>query len=149
MINLLLKTGTDWMATAQSSDKFLVGDISWYTGGKMNPHSTHKDGNGVDLSGGPCCNIKSGAFNKEKSLELANILVKNGATRILFSCKYVQDKCSKVFALFPHHHHFHVDLKKTSAGKHPEVEGKRCKKSVYDKCDYASKVKRSAAELTP
>ncbi|MDC3956759.1 penicillin-insensitive murein endopeptidase [Polyangium jinanense] len=147
MIKMLTSAGKAWKE--QGKSLFLVGDVSLYNGGKMDPHKSHQDGTGVDLDSDELCSINRATFKKEESLSLTQLLIKHGAKRVLFNCKYVTDQVPEAFALSGHHHHYHVDVKPgLKTNEHPEEECKWCHKSVYKKCDYAKKAKRSDSELT-
>jgi hypothetical protein len=117
-------------------DLVSIGDISLWRGGEMPPHDTHQDGRGIDIRTGlaGAMVVEGGAnnnnFNRDKSVELVNLVIQNGFTRIYTMCPYVTDKVNNslesdvivdpaikgklhVTQCAPHHHHFHIDYKKT------------------------------------
>jgi len=144
--DMIRDAASAWME--EGKHKFAIGDISKYNGGYFSPHSSHKDGTGVDFDSDIYCSIDRVTFNKEDALELAKLLVEKGAKRILFNCKYVIDECAEVYALKKHHHHMHIDTKEISTRDHQEWECKWCKRSVYDSCSYREKSQRQRNELS-
>ena len=147
MIDMLVNAATGWRNRGHA--EFLIGDISLYNGGPMAPHHSHRDGNGVDLDSDAFCSINRATFDRVRSLELARLLVAQGATRVLFNCKYVTDNCTQVHALANHHHHMHVDVNPQTTGPHPDQECLFCKQSVYNACGYDGKANRRPNQLTP
>ena len=145
-IDMVRDTAKDWKADGNSN--ILVGDISLHTGGNFPPHSSHKEGTGVDIDSSLYASINKSTFNKEKSLELANLLVEKGAKRILFNCKYVVDNCERAKALNNHHHHFHVDSEDHNTNPHPEELCRLCHVDVYNACADDVKAERTSDQLT-
>ena len=95
---------------------FDIGDMIKNDGSAFPPevHRGHRRGVEADIRSPIYCNLLSESFDKRQSLELAILFFENGVDRILFDCKYVIDQCEALEyymrALWPHHHHFHVDV---------------------------------------
>ncbi|HLV29925.1 MAG TPA: peptidoglycan-binding domain-containing protein, partial [Chitinispirillaceae bacterium] len=134
-INMILNCASKW--SLKGMEYFLVGDISLYNGGEFRPHSSHRDGNSVDIDSSIYCSIDKPTFNKQTSLALAKLFVQYGAKRILFNCKYVIDNCNQVFSCIGHHNHFHIDCKDIQGTNQEKYECNKC--ALYSTCDYQNK----------
>lgn len=118
MIEMLEDTASEWVKNG--NECFIIVDLSHDDGSEIvydNGRKKHHPlGAKVDINSWKYCNIYSDNFDRHKSLELANLFIKNDALRILFNCPYVSDNATrvpgeprKVFPLIDHHHHFHID----------------------------------------
>lgn len=138
MIDCITAAADEWMKLGNAV--FQVGDISQKEGGKMPGHNGHRTGTGVDIKNyRGIADISRTGYSMEETLKLANILMDNGAKRILFNCAYVIDKCDDVHAYASHHHHFHVDVVPIATRKRSHQECNGCHPTVYKNCTYSKK----------
>lgn len=135
-LNLIKNIAREWKETGNT--KLQIGDISRYDD-KAFPNrkpDSHRGGKEFDLDSNLYCSMDTDEFNKERSLELAKLLIKHGAKTILFNCKYVIDKCNDVFAEKGHSNHMHVYTEVKTIGSHKDQLCKDCVKQENGECDY-------------
>lgn len=109
LVNLLKQTGDQW-AKKYPGQPFLIGDMSTFRGGALTPHAGHRDGSGVDISGRMASiNAFTSLSDRDMAMELAKMLISNGAKRVLFNCNHLIKNVSGVRSMEGHGNHMHVD----------------------------------------
>jgi len=108
LIRTIRDTAREWVEV-KGREMLLVGDLSLFAGGPMEPHETHRYGTGADIDHANYCSVNTDTFDVDASLELANLFAAHGATCVYFNCHHVISNCAVGRYAGGHHHHFHVD----------------------------------------
>lgn len=146
VIGALEKLAGAWTKKADytaATDLIEIGDISTWCGGETR-HSTHKDGQGVDIRANSVGVLDRNEykFNKDKSVAFAKLLKEKGFGRVITLCphiaKTINTPNNKYVTLIKYHeHHYHIDYSNSGGNVTDEhTERAYCKNCKWkSSCD--------------
>jgi hypothetical protein len=120
VLNLAAAAGAYYNATIASKESLIGTGFSYQHGGKMLPHSEHKDGKDCDIFSA-YFKVGDPKYSEEKSIQMATFLLNQGVTRLIYTNPTV---VAAVNAACPqnavavvgkmHETHMHFDLETAS-----------------------------------